>query len=200
MNAYTLETIIMFFRALPFALLLTIPVMFLYLYILHPEKSNGTLRGAFRDWAAAFRTSPHFRRTCLLVLYTAIVLFVTILGRSYYATPLDNIMGDWWFQENAETGMTEYRWLLNICMLLPFSFLLLWTYGQKLLKKPSIDSAIWLATKSACLFSLVIEISQLVLHVGTFQISDLCYNTFGGALGGLLSWPLLQKEIRNNET
>ena len=35
------------------------------------------------------------------------------------------------------------------------------------------------------LFSFVIEFSQLLFHLGTFQISDLVYNTLGGTVGGL---------------
>ena len=35
------------------------------------------------------------------------------------------------------------------------------------------------------LFSFVIEFSQLLFHLGTFQISDLVYNTLGGTIGGL---------------
>ena len=37
----------------------------------------------------------------------------------------------------------------------------------------------------AFLFSLTIEFLQLFLRLGTFQLSDLCYNTFGGAIGGV---------------
>ena len=32
----------------------------------------------------------------------------------------------------------------------------------------------------------MIEFSQLLFHLGTFQISDLCYNTIGGAVGGII--------------
>lgn len=38
------------------------------------------------------------------------------------------------------------------------------------------------------LFSLTIEFLQLFLRLGTFQLSDLCYNTLGGAIGGVLYW------------
>lgn len=35
-------------------------------------------------------------------------------------------------------------------------------------------------------FSISIEMLQLFLRLGTFQLSDLFYNTVGGALGGLM--------------
>ena len=37
-------------------------------------------------------------------------------------------------------------------------------------------------------FSLLIELCQLFLKIGTFQLTDLFFNTLGGALGGLLYW------------
>lgn len=50
------------------------------------------------------------------------------------------------------------------------------------------SSAIIYSTKVAFLFSLTIEFLQLFLRLGTFQLSDLCYNTLGGAMGGVLYW------------
>ena len=32
----------------------------------------------------------------------------------------------------------------------------------------------------------MIEFTQLLFHLGTFQISDLTYNTLGGAVGGVI--------------
>ena len=38
----------------------------------------------------------------------------------------------------------------------------------------------------AFIFSISIEMLQLLLRLGTFQLSDIFYNTVGGVLGGLL--------------
>lgn len=35
------------------------------------------------------------------------------------------------------------------------------------------------------IFSVSIEMLQLLLRLGTFQVSDIVYNTLGGMLGGL---------------
>ena len=43
-------------------------------------------------------------------------------------------------------------------------------------------------SRTAFLFSLAIEFLQLFLRLGTFQLSDLFYNTLGGALGGMIYW------------
>ena len=181
--------------AVLFAALMTFLGMFLYLFVRKTEHAGG-LRGALRAWRREFCTSAAFRRCCLLVFYTAIILHVTLLGRDFYESPLDSVMGEWWFYED-EDGFISPRWLENIFMLLPFTFLLLWNFGDRLLRKPTMGSAVWLGTKAACLFSLGIETLQLLLHVGTFQLSDLFYNTLGGLLGSLLVWPLLRRKLQS---
>ena len=45
---------------------------------------------------------------------------------------------------------------------------------------------VWEATKVVAVFSFLIEFTQLLFHLGTFQISDLVYNTLGGAVGGVI--------------
>ena len=40
--------------------------------------------------------------------------------------------------------------------------------------------------KIAFIFSISIEMLQLLLRLGTFQLSDIFYNTVGGVLGGLM--------------
>lgn len=40
--------------------------------------------------------------------------------------------------------------------------------------------------RKKCLGSVSIEMLQLLLRLGTFQLSDIFYNTVGGVLGGLM--------------
>lgn len=44
---------------------------------------------------------------------------------------------------------------------------------------------VWKSTKLGLIFSVSIEMLQLLLRLGTFQVSDIVYNTLGGMLGGL---------------
>ena len=83
--------------------------------------------------------------------------------------------------------------------MLPFTFLHMWTDKEKLLKDRRIcfTSILWYSTKVAFLFSLTIEFLQLFLRLGTFQLSDLCYNTLGGAVGGILYW--VSWKIKNRD-
>jgi len=53
-------------------------------------------------------------------------------------------------------------------------------------------NALWLSGKIAFGFSLMIEMLQLLLRLGTFQLSDIFYNTVGGVLGGMCYWGIIK--------
>ena len=60
----------------------------------------------------------------------------------------------------------------------------MWTFGEKIgngWKKTLCNSG-----KIAFIFSVSIEMLQLLLRLGTFQLSDIFYNTVGGMIGGLM--------------
>ena len=108
--------------------------------------------------------------------------------------PLSDVMGGWWIWSTQADGTVTLttECFENIALMLPFTFLLMWTAKEKLLKAKGrqicFTSILWYSTKVAFLFSLTIEFLQLFLRLGTFQLSDLCYNTLGGAVGGVLYW------------
>lgn len=60
---------------------------------------------------------------------------------------------------------------------MPFSGMVMWTFGVS-------EKVVWKSTKLAVCFSVSIELLQLLF--GTFQISDIVYNTVGGMLGGVV--------------
>lgn len=62
------------------------------------------------------------------------------------------------------------------------------TKEKKAAKEGILVKCIFQSIKISFLFSLAIEFSQLFLRLGTFQLSDLFYNTLGGLLGGLVYW------------
>ena len=72
----------------------------------------------------------------------------------------------------------------NVIMMVPLSAVVMWTFGEKIGK--SWKKILWQSGKIAFCFSVSIEMLQLLLRLGTFQLSDIFYNTFGGVLGGLL--------------
>ena len=77
----------------------------------------------------------------------------------------------------------------NFMLFVPFSILLLWAFQKELLDESEnirFGKTVWETTKVVAVFSFMIEFTQLLFHLGTFQISDLTYNTLGGAVGGVI--------------
>lgn len=79
-------------------------------------------------------------------------------------------------------------------MMMPFTALMLWTFGEKLVKRTDFRTVAGRATVIAFGFSLGIEFTQLLLRIGTFQLADLFYNTLGGFLGGAIYWLCRQRK------
>jgi glycopeptide antibiotics resistance protein len=48
----------------------------------------------------------------------------------------------------------------------------------------------------AFIFSVSIEMLQLLLRLGTFQLSDIFYNTVGGVVGGLAYYVAMKARKR----
>ena len=71
----------------------------------------------------------------------------------------------------------------NVIMMVPFSVVVLWTFGEKI--GNSLKKILWKSGKITFVFSVSIEMLQLLLRLGTFQLSDIFYNTVGGVLGGV---------------
>ena len=72
----------------------------------------------------------------------------------------------------------------NILFFIPISFFFylaffdIKDFNLNLLKK---------VVKFSFLLSLFIELTQLILTLGTFQLSDIVYNTIGGIIGYILA-------------
>ena len=73
----------------------------------------------------------------------------------------------------------------NFMLFMPFAVLLLWAFKDEILGSDvRLGKVLWKSTVVVGIFSFGIEFSQLLFHLGTFQISDLVYNTLGGTVGG----------------
>lgn len=177
-----------------FAILLTIFILFFYMYAYHPTDAGKGIKTACLAWVRTFKNSLYFRKLFCLVFFTVMILFRTLLNRNMWMNPLSDVMGGWWIWSTQADGTVTLttECFENIALMLPFTFLLMWTAKEKLLKAKGrqicFTSILWYSTKVAFLFSLTIEFLQLFLRLGTFQLSDLCYNTLGGAVGGVLYW------------
>lgn len=169
------------------AVLLAFLFMFLYMYAKeHGWKKGNFIWNVFSAWYGAFKGSSYFRRTFLLAFYTAMILLRTVLNREIWFDPLGKLFDGWGLYEDGQFTTESIE---NFMLFIPFSILLLWAFHQELLGKNEIvkfGKTVWQVTKIVAIFSFIIEFSQLLFHLGTFQISDLTYNTLGGAVGGVI--------------
>ena len=96
-----------------------------------------------------------------------------------------DVMGGWgiWETVNGERELTT-ECIENVIMMVPFSAVVAWTFGEKI--GISWKRILWQSEKIAFIFSISIEMLQLLLRLGTFQLSDIFYNTVGGMIGGLM--------------
>ena len=94
-------------------------------------------------------------------------------------------MGGWgiWETKNGEQVLIT-ECIENVIMMVPFSAVVMWMFGEKI--GNGWKKILWYSGKIAFIFSISIEMLQLLLRLGTFQLSDIFYNTVGGVLGGLL--------------
>lgn len=165
----------------PFWFALILSVLFMFVYMTYPN-----IKSAAVQWINWFKESVFFRKLFLLVFVTVIILFRTLLNRDMWANPLSDIMGGWTLYDKDGELTTEA--IENFFMLAPFVFLLFWTYKDKLFKRVRLKNVLWSSFLIAFFCSLSIELLQLLLRLGTFQLSDIVYNTLGGIIGGLIYW------------
>ena len=109
--------------------------------------------------------------------------------------PLSDVMGGWgiWETVNGEQKLTT-ECIENVIMMVPFSAVVAWTFQEKMEK--GWKKILWYSGKIACVFSISIEMLQLLLRLGTFQLSDIFYNTVGGVVGGLAYYVAMKARKR----
>lgn len=173
-----------------FALLLSIMIMFFYMFCYKPTGSGRGCKKAVKVWIANFKEELFFRKLFLLVFFTVMILFRTLLNRNMWANPLSDVMGGWWIWSKSSDGTVTLttECFENVLLMLPFTAILMWTAKEKLLKKIDFRNIVGKCTQTAFIFSVFIEFLQLFLRLGTFQLSDIFYNTLGGFLGGAIYW------------
>ncbi|GAB5612402.1 hypothetical protein JCM37173_29300 [Allocoprococcus similis] len=168
-----------------FSLLLSFLAMFFYLYAYEPQDAGKGWKSAMVTWYQKFKEDVFFRKLFFLAFVTSMILFRTLLNRNLWLNPLSDVMGGWgiWEIKNGEQVLTT-ECIENVIMMVPFSAVVMWTFKEKI--RSGRKKILWYSGKLAFIFSVSIEMLQLLLRLGTFQLSDIFYNTVGGVLGGLL--------------
>ena len=179
------------YESFSFSILLSFLAMFFYLYAYEPTAAGKGWKSAIVTWYQKFKESVFFRKLFLLVFVTSMILFRTLLNRSLWMNPLSNVMGEWgiWKMVNGEQKLTT-ECVENVIMMIPFTSIVIWTFREKVDK--NMKKILWQSGKIAFVFSIVIEMLQLLLRLGTFQLSDIFYNTVGGVVGGFIYYAVMK--------
>lgn len=174
-----------------FSFLLSFLAMFFYLYAYEPITAGKGWKSAIVTWWLKFKKSVFFRKLFLLTFVTLLILFRTLLNRNLWMNPLSDVMGGWgiWETVDGEQKLTT-ECIENVIMMVPFSATVILTFRKKIGNR--LKKILCFSDNIAFEFSLMIEILQLLLRLGTFQLSDIFYNTVGGVLGGLLYYAVMR--------
>lgn len=172
----------------PFWGAVSMAFLFMFLFLYGKEKGWGIsdcFPKMLQTWYREFRDSSAFRRIFLLVFYSTMILFRTLINREIWFDPLGKIMEGWGLYDGEGKLTTEA--IENFMLFVPFTILLFWALKKQVFgEKIYLKHVIWSSIKVVGSISFTIEFLQVLLHVGTFQLSDLCYNTLGGVCGGLI--------------
>lgn len=170
------------YRQFGFAIILAFFIMFFYMYV----KEHGC-RNALRTWLLNFRTNKKFQCVFLFALYGAMLGSCTLFNRDLWMNPMSRIMEGWGLYD-ADGQMTTEA-IENFALFIPLPIFVFGILGDTVLKnRYTMMNVLGKSVVMSFVTSLVIEFCQLFLRLGTFQVSDLCYNTLGGMLGGLIYW------------
>ena len=180
-----------FYESFGFSILLSFLAMFFYLYACVPADAGKGWKSAIVTWYKEFKESVFFRKLFLLAFVTSLILFRTLLNRNLWMNPLSKVMGGWgiWETVNGEQQLTT-ECIENVIMMVPFSAVVMWTFQKK--AGNGWKNIVWQSGRVAFIFSIVIEVLQLLLRLGTFQLSDIFYNTVGGVVGGVCYWGVMR--------
>lgn len=144
-------------------------------------EEKGSVRRAITAVAEKYRQDGNRGLWKLLwLLWTVVLLHVTIIGRSIDYNPLNELLSGWVIVKSY--GVWNFDPLYNILMFIPYTFFLFLGFPG-LTESIGDREVIKKAVKISFLFSLYIETTQLIFSCGTFQISDLVYNTISGMVG-----------------
>lgn len=125
-----------------------------------------------------------------LIALVYFLLFAEMFGRThmdscyhYNLVLFKEIWRFWYYRERLGRTTVLLNLAGNVVGLMPFGFFLPFLAGR--------TRKCYTVTCLTFLFSLVIEITQLLCKVGSFDVDDLLLNTIGGVLGYFLFWMML---------
>lgn len=170
---------------------IVLAVLFMFVYIFARDYG---IKEAVTLWVKNFKEDKKFVRVFLLAFYVAMMLFRTVLARSYWSSPLMNVLGVWGLHDANGNIYTEN--IENLMLFAPFGFLLLWAFRDRLFRKAefTFKNLVLGMLVISSVFSVIIEVCQLMFKLGTVQVSDVFFNTLGGVIGGIIYYLIYRKK------
>jgi glycopeptide antibiotics resistance protein len=129
--------------------------------------------------------------------YFSLVFQITIISRiieKRNEDPLSDVFGGWLIKQN--NYVFDFSAVLNILLFLPLCACVMFVVSSFAKKHDNSKLVVAKIGVFSFLMSLLIELIQLIFHLGTFQISDLVYNTLGGILGAFIYIIIYNKKHR----
>jgi len=183
---------IRFFFLHYFLIPLFLSVLAVLIYLIFDSKMHNkplAVKALFKDRKQVIKTASLFTA----VLYFAIVIQITLFSRiGTYTNSLSDIYGGWLITEDQ--FWFDFSPVWNILLFIPVSFCCSFLHYSFKNKWYNTKEAIIKSSVISFLLSIFIENIQLIFKLGTFQFSDLFYNTLGGFLGALL-YILIKKKV-----
>ncbi len=118
-----------------------------------------------------------------LLLYISVIFNAAVFTRLSQPEqdPFAKVWGGWGITD--QTYYYELSSIFNVIIFLPLCTLLFLFLKTVLQKNPDIKKLTAIGAGIGFLISCMIEGLQIILRAGTFQVSDLFYNTLGAVLG-----------------
>lgn len=118
-----------------------------------------------------------------LLLYISVIFNAAVFTRLSQPEqdPFAKVWGGWGITD--QTYYYELSSIFNVIIFLPLCTLLFLFFKTALQKNPDIKKLTAISAGTGFLISCMIEGLQIILRAGTFQVSDLFYNTLGAVLG-----------------
>ena len=170
------------------ATVISILVLFFVLYL---KKFEGysfkrKLLCSVNELWDSLKKSTKFRRILYVVYCSIVVALKTLLNRGRWENPLVDIVGVWDFYDKNNKFTAEI--VENTILFIPLLFFILFFLETTAKANKKFIVVVWRSLYISFIFSFTIEFLQLFLRLGTWQLSDLCFNTLGGLIGGLVYW------------
>ena len=181
------DIVISLYQPFIFAVLFSYMCMYFYMFSEYSCETGKGVYAAISTWLYCFSAHKKFRMLFIFIFYITIIVFKTLLNRNIWPDPFFDVIGEWWVVKiNHKSGRLMYNLetIENLVMLMPFSVLLLSI--SEFRKNHIILMNLLYGMLYTFTFSCLIEILQVIFRLGTFQISDLFFNTLVGVVGEVL--------------